>query len=75
MSNTLAINSSKAIFEHKPVPVMKENFLVMVCCLNEAKVIFQSGDKSMQSLGVGGITVEEPDGDCTLLASSLHFID
>lgn len=54
---------------------MKENLLVMICRLNEAKVVLQCGNKSVQSLGVGGITVENPDRDCTLLACSLHFID
>lgn len=54
---------------------MKENLLVMVCRLNEAKVVLECGDEPVQPLGVGGITVEDPDGDCTLLASSLHFIN
>lgn len=54
---------------------MKENLLVMICCLNEAKVVLQCCNKSMQSLGIGGISVQNPDGDCTLLASSLHLID
>lgn len=47
----------------------------MICRLDEAKVVLQCGNKSVQSLGVGGIAVEDPDGDCALLASSLHFID
>lgn len=47
----------------------------MICCLNEAKVVLQRGNKTMQSLGIGGVAVEDPDGDCTLLTSSLHFID
>lgn len=54
---------------------MKENLLVVICCLNEAEVVLQCGNKSMQSLGVGGVAVEDPDGDGALLASSLHFID
>lgn len=54
---------------------MKENLLVMISSLNETKVVLQSGNKSMQSLGIRGITVEDPDGDCTLLAGSLHFVD
>lgn len=68
-------NSSKDNLELKPLPVVKENLLVMICGLNEAKVVLQCGNKSMQSLGIGGIAVEDPDGDCALLASSLHFID
>lgn len=47
----------------------------MVCSLNEAKVVLECGNKSQQSLGVGGITVEDPDGDCALQAGPLHFID
>merc|ERR1719495_2386805 len=47
----------------------------MICGLNEAKVVLQCGNKSLQSLGIGGGSVEDPDGDCTLQASSLHFID
>lgn len=54
---------------------MKENLLVMICCLNEAKVVLQCSNKSMQSFDTGDTTIENPDGDCTLLASSLHFID
>lgn len=55
---------------------MKENFLVMICRFNEAKVIFKGSNKPMQSLRVGdGISVKDPDVHCTLLASSLHFID
>ncbi|KAF3860075.1 hypothetical protein F7725_000330, partial [Dissostichus mawsoni] len=51
--------------------LMKENLLVMVCSLNEAKVVLECGNKSQQSLGVGGITVEDPDGDCALQAGIL----
>ena len=61
--------------EPKSLPVVKENLLVMICCLDEAKVVLQCGNKSVQSLGIGSISVEDPDGDCTLLACSLHFID
>lgn len=57
------------------LPVVKENFLVMVCCLNESKVILQCSNKSVQSSGVGGVAVENPDGNCALMARSLHFID
>lgn len=56
-------------------PVVKEDFLIMICRLNEAKVVLQCGDKSMQSLGTGGVTIKDPDGDGALLASSLHFVD
>lgn len=66
---------TEGTFNLKSLPVMKENFLIMICCFNEAKVIFQCSNKSMQSLGTGGITVEDPDRDGTLLAGSLHFID
>lgn len=69
------INNKLIQRQLKPLPVVKENLLVMICCFNEAKVVLQCGNKSMQSLGIGGIAVEDPDGDCTLLASSLHFID
>lgn len=54
---------------------MKENLLVMICCLNEAKVVLQRGNKSLKSFGIGGVSVEDPDGDRALLASSLHFVD
>lgn len=57
------------------LPVVKENFLIMICRLNEAKVVLQCGNKSMQSLGTGGVTVKDPDGDGALLAGSLHFVD
>ncbi len=70
-----ASNSSKDTLAHTTPPVVKENLLVMICCLNEAKVVLQCGNKTMQSLGIGGIAIEDPDGDCTLLASSLHFTD
>lgn len=40
---------------------MEKYFLIMMCCLNEAKIIFKCGNKSMQSFGIGGITVEDPD--------------
>lgn len=54
---------------------MEENLLVVIRCLDEAKVVLQCGDKSVQSLGIGGIAVEDPDGDGALLTGSLHFID
>lgn len=68
-------HSKKRYHRIKPLPVVKENLLVMICCLNEAKIVLQCGNKSVQSLGIGGIAVENPDGDCTLLASSLYFVD
>lgn len=55
------------------LPVVKKNLLVMICSFNEAKVVLQRGNKSIQSLGIGGISVEDPDGDCTLQASSLYL--
>lgn len=54
---------------------MEENLLVVICGLDEAKVVLKCGDKAVQPLGIGGIAVEDPDGDGTLLTSSLHFID
>lgn len=54
---------------------MEENLLVMVCRLDEAEVVLERGDEPVQPLGVGGVAVEDPDGYCTLLASSLHFIN
>jgi len=59
----------------KPLPVVKENLLVVICRLNEAKVVLERGDKSKQSLGVGGIAVEDPNGHCALQAGALHFVD
>lgn len=54
---------------------MEKNFLIVIGRLNEAKVIFQCGNKSMQSLGIGGVTVEDSDGDCALVAGSFHFVN
>lgn len=54
---------------------MKENLLVMICRLDETKVVLQCSNKPVKPLGIGGIAVENPDGYCTLLASSLHFVD
>lgn len=45
----------------------------MICCLNEAKIILQCGDKSMNLLG--DCAVEEPDRHCTLQASAFHLTD
>lgn len=46
----------------------------MIGRLNEAKVVLQCCNKSVHPL-CAGIAVQDPDGDCTLLASSFHFID
>lgn len=57
------------------LPVVKEDLLVVVCRFDEAKVVLQCGHEAVQPLAVGGVAVEDPDGHCTLLASSLHFIN
>lgn len=37
----------------KSVPVVKEYLLIMIRCLNEAKVVLQCCHKSMQPLCIG----------------------
>lgn len=55
---------------------MKEDLLVMICCFDEAKVIFEGSDKPADPLRVGVRgAVEDPDAHRALLASSLHFIN
>lgn len=54
---------------------MKEDLLVVICSLDEAKVILQCGDEAFQSLATAGATVNHPDGNGTLLAASFHFVD
>lgn len=61
--------------ESDHLPVVEKDLLVMICCLNKAKVVLQSGHEAVQSLGVGGVSVQNSDGDCTLQAGSLHFTD
>lgn len=57
------------------LPVVEENLLVVIGRLDEAKVVFQRGNESLQPLGVGDGAVEDLDGDGALLASPLHFVD
>lgn len=53
---------------------MKEDLLIVIGCLYEAKVVFQGGNVSQQPLGVDG-AVEDLDGDSALLARPLYLID
>lgn len=66
---------------HKPdfyatqdtLPVVKENLLIVICSLNETKIVLQCGDKSMNLLG--DCAVEEPNGHSALLARAFHLTD
>lgn len=53
------------------LPVVKENLLIMICSLNEAKIVLQCGNKSINLLG--DCTVEEPHRHCTLQAGAFHL--
>lgn len=54
---------------------MEKDFLVVIRRFNEAKVVFERSHESVQSLGVGAVSVQDPDGDRALLAGSLHLVD
>lgn len=48
---------------------MKENLLIMICSLNEAKIVLQCGNKSIDR------AAEEPHRHCTLLTGAFHLTD
>lgn len=52
---------------------MKENLLIVVCSLNEAKVVLEGGDEAVDLPGDGA--VEQPHGHGALLARALHLTD
>lgn len=57
------------------MPVVEEDLLVVVRRLDEAKVVLQRGHEAVQPLSIGGVAVEDPDGNCALHAGPLHFVD
>lgn len=54
---------------------MEEDLLVVIGRLDEAEVVLERGHEAVQSLGVGSVAIENPDGDRALLARPLHLVD